>query len=422
MGSVWVADHLALKTEVVVKFMSKELAASPDAVARFSREAAAAARVKSPHVVQTFDHGLTSSGVPYIVMELLEGADLAAHLERRGRLSPSEVSALYVQIGKALGKAHAVGIVHRDIKPDNIFLCDGDAGEVFVKILDFGIAKADAQLGSNTSTGQIMGTPFYMSPEQILAHKDIDLRADVWALGVVAFECLTGQRPYDGESVGALTLAIHNTETPRPSSRNPALPRAFDAWFAKACAIAPDARFSSAKEASQALALALGERVPEGPNIVVEAGAVASAAAATILSSERAIELAEARPPRRAGPVVVGAVLSVAVVIGVLSLLVRTTPEPAPAPPSAIEPAALSTVAPALPALPNDAGLAMPAPKPAIPIASARVVEPRPVAHAPARAAFPPKKVAAAPAESASPPPAALLPPPMPRGSDDDIK
>src|SRR5579859_5297092 len=155
MGSVWVAEHLSLRTQVVVKFMAIELAASADAVERFSREAAAAAQVKSPHVVQMHDHGVTPSGVPFIVMELLEGHDLGKHLAARGRLSIGETAEIVGQVCKALARAHERGIVHRDIKPDNIFLCANPDGEIFVKLLDFGIAKADSRFGvsSGTKTG-----------------------------------------------------------------------------------------------------------------------------------------------------------------------------------------------------------------------------------------------------------------------------
>src|SRR5580704_3098642 len=142
MGSVWVADHAALQTQVVVKFMHVQLSGDRDSVLRFSREAIAGANVKSPHVVQVYDHGIAPDGAPFIVMELLEGADLAAHLERRGAMPLGEVEQLISQACKALAQAHERNIVHRDIKPQNIFLTKVGGGEHFVKLLDFGIAKA----------------------------------------------------------------------------------------------------------------------------------------------------------------------------------------------------------------------------------------------------------------------------------------
>jgi len=238
MGAVWLADHQGLKTRVVVKFMLEDLGQGEGARSRFSREAAAAAQVKSPHVVQMLDHGVSDEGVPFIVMEHLEGHDLGDEIEQSGPMDPAKVVTIITQVAKALSKVHAAGLLHRDIKPDNIFLVDGEE-DVFVKLLDFGIAKAAtaddaAPLDSQTKTGQIVGTPFYMSPEQVTAQKTIDLRSDLWALGVVAFEALTGTRPYDGPSFGALAVKIATGQPPRPSESNQALPASVDAWFARA--------------------------------------------------------------------------------------------------------------------------------------------------------------------------------------------
>jgi serine/threonine-protein kinase len=255
MGSVWVAEHLSLRTQVVVKFMAIELAASADAVERFSREAAAAAQVKSPHVVQMLDHGVTPTGVPFIIMELLEGHDLAKHLASRGRLSLGETAQIVGQVCKALARAHERGIVHRDIKPDNIFLCANPDGEIFVKLLDFGIAKSDSRFGvsSGTKTGAMIGTPYYMSPEQVVGAKSIDSRTDLWSLGVVGYECVLGLRPFDEEVFGALAIRIHSGPIPVPSRVDPGVPPAFDWWFGRACARDVTARFATAKELADAL-------------------------------------------------------------------------------------------------------------------------------------------------------------------------
>jgi serine/threonine protein kinase len=260
MGRVWIAEHLTLDTTVVVKFMATDIAATADGAARFAREASAAAAVKSPHVVQVFDHGVTPDGDAYIVMELLDGRDLAAHLKANGPMAPRDVAALFAQVAKALGKAHQVGVVHRDIKPDNIFLSDVEGGELFVKVLDFGIAKRDQAhvKGAATTTGAVVGTPYYMSPEQIVGEKDIDARTDIWSLGVVAFEAMTGRRPFEGTTVGAITLAIH-TATRRITDYLPGAPPALDAWFARACAREPKDRFQTPREASVALMQAVGD-------------------------------------------------------------------------------------------------------------------------------------------------------------------
>ena len=261
MGSVWVADHLGLRTQVAVKFIAADAATDGSMMARFSREASAAAQIKSPHVVQIFDHG-TANGIPYIVMELLEGESLGTRLSRTGRLDPRETSAIVTQVCRALSKAHSLGVVHRDIKPDNVFLTDSD-GELFVKVLDFGIAKstADAALGM-TATGAAVGTPHYMSPEQIVSAKNVSATTDLWAVGVMAYRCLTGVLPFDGDTFGGLCIAIHRgTFTPVRSLR-PELPASVDAWFTQALQLDASQRFASAKQLADKFSAALS--VPAG--------------------------------------------------------------------------------------------------------------------------------------------------------------
>ncbi len=273
MGSVWIAEHRTLHTQVVVKFMAPELAQDPTHLARFSREAAAASQVKSPHVVQIFDHGVTPEGVPYIVMELLEGHDLGAHMKMR-RLSYSEIVKIVGQLAKALTRAHDRGIIHRDIKPENVFLCDTDDDEPFVKLLDFGIAKGTSEgsqsgLSNHTSTGSLVGSPLYMSPEQIIGAKQIDLRTDLWSLGVVTYVAVTGGRlPFEADNIGALALIINSMPPPVPSQHHPDLPVGFDAWFARACAKEKHDRFGSAKELAETLATALGTARPPMNSVI----------------------------------------------------------------------------------------------------------------------------------------------------------
>jgi eukaryotic-like serine/threonine-protein kinase len=248
MGSVWLADHLSLHSKVVVKFISDALATSEEARNRFAREAAAASQVKSPHVVQTFDHGVMSDGTPYIVMEHLEGRSLGDALTESGAMD----TALVIDI------AHASGIVHRDIKPDNVFLCDAGTGEVFVKLLDFGIAKGQsAAISGETKTGSVMGSPLYMSPEQLMGSKDLDFHSDLWSVGVLVFEALSGVRPFEADTVGALTMRIHNQAHPKPSSVMEGATNDLDSWFEKACNVQPNLRFESAKKLADALSVAL---------------------------------------------------------------------------------------------------------------------------------------------------------------------
>jgi len=256
MGSVWIADHEALQTQVVVKFMHASLADDKESLLRFSREAAAAANVKSPHVVQVLDYGLAADGAPFIVMELLEGCDLATHRARVGAMRPAEVDLVIAQICKALERAHERGIIHRDIKPQNIFLTTVRPGEIFVKVLDFGIAKTrELQQGAGVTTrsGTVMGSPQYMSPEQMVGAKGVDHRTDLWAVGVVAFECLTGRRAFEADTLGGLAVAICSTALPVPSRVNPALTQQVDEWFARACAREAADRFDSANEMADTL-------------------------------------------------------------------------------------------------------------------------------------------------------------------------
>jgi serine/threonine-protein kinase len=262
MGAVWMAHHIRLQMPCAVKFMRPEVAAEPSFRSRFDREAVAAAQLRSPHVVQVLDHGVWEA-VPYIAMEYLEGEDLEHRLGRLGRLSPEETVTIVVQVARALTKAHGAGLVHRDLKPANIFIVHDDDREI-VKVLDFGVAKSSAPSASgHTKTGAIMGTPYYMSPEQAQGTKGVDRRTDLWALGVVAYQCLTGTLPFDSEAFGDLVLKIIVEPLPVPS-QVAAVPAGFDAWWARAVERNPDRRFQTAKELADALVEALGVRGGEG--------------------------------------------------------------------------------------------------------------------------------------------------------------
>jgi len=255
MGSVWVAEHLRLHTQVVVKFIVQEHMQSPEVIARFEREASLAAQAKSPHVVQVFDHGIAENGLPYIAMELLEGEDLGNRLDR-GVIAPHVFADWLSQACKGLARAHAKGIVHRDIKPENIFLTDNE-GDVLVKILDFGIAKADPSSGfASTQTGAVMGTAYFMSPEQTMGLRTVDHRTDLWALGVVTYLALTGIRPFEGETIGQLVVAITQGSIEPLASHHPAL-APLDPWMTRALARDPEARFQSAKDLAEAFTTAV---------------------------------------------------------------------------------------------------------------------------------------------------------------------
>jgi serine/threonine-protein kinase len=240
-----------------LKFIEGEFASVADAQARFEREAKAAAALRSPHVVQILDHGVCE-GTPYIAMELLDGEDLGKRLHRVGRLPPRDAFAVVSQVCRALTKAHGLGIVHRDLKPDNIFLVRDDDREI-AKVLDFGIAKRDhnALGGSSTKTGAMLGTPYYMSPEQAQGTRSIDARSDLWSLAVIVYQCVTGALPFESEALGDLLVKIIVNPLPVPS-RCAEVPHGFDAWWSKAASRDPGARFQTAKEFADSLGLVFG--------------------------------------------------------------------------------------------------------------------------------------------------------------------
>jgi serine/threonine protein kinase len=254
MGSVWVAEHAGLGREVAVKFMSTEFVKDPNLVLRFGREVQAAASIESPHVVRILGHGLTPDGLPYMAMELLLGESLRARLQGAGRLAVEDAITVVRHVCEALGRAHARGIVHRDIKPANVFLTEPD-GELLVKLLDFGVAKVQAADGiAMTRTTDRVGTPFYMSPEQLLSAKHVDHRADLWSTAVVAYHALTGEVPFKADSFGDLLLIVRRGAFAPPSGIRPELPAAIDAFFQRALHPQPAFRFASAEQMAAAFA------------------------------------------------------------------------------------------------------------------------------------------------------------------------
>ena len=259
MGAVWHASDLRLDKACAVKFIEGEFASMPEAQSRFQREAKAAAALNSPHVVTIYDHGVWD-GTPYIAMELLEGEDLGKRLSRVGRISPQECVEVLTQVQRALTKAHAAGIVHRDLKPDNIYLVREDDERELAKVLDFGIAKSASSAldGSNTKTGAMLGTPYYMSPEQAQGIKAVDHRSDLWSLGVIVFQILTGRLPFESEALGDLLVKIIVAPPPMPSHLVNDLPSGLDEWWTKASQRDPNHRFQTAKELVDELRIALG--------------------------------------------------------------------------------------------------------------------------------------------------------------------
>ena len=253
MGSVWMATDMSLSSTCAIKLVDPDKVGNEEVRVRFQREARAAAQIRSANVVDVFDHGLWLD-MPFIVMEYLEGEDLGARLDRKGRLDLRETYDIVSQVSRALVRAHAMGIVHRDLKPENIFLVPGDDHEV-AKVLDFGIAKLDeySLRDKTTKTGSFMGTPYYMSPEQARG-KNIDWRSDLWALGIIVFQCLTGKPPFESEALGDLMGMILYDPIPKITERDSSLPPEIETFWTRAINRDRELRFQSAKELSDALA------------------------------------------------------------------------------------------------------------------------------------------------------------------------
>jgi serine/threonine-protein kinase len=237
MGVVVAAHHMQLDEKVALKFLVPEALGNAEAVARFAREAQAAVKIKSEHVARVIDVGTLESGAPFIVMEYLEGEDLAAWIAQRGVLPIEQAVEFLLQACVAVADAHALGIVHRDLKPANLFCVRRSDGQLSIKVLDFGISKMTdarkATSGSLTRTTSVMGSPLYMSPEQMRTPKDVGTQADIWALGVILFELLTGKHAFEAESVMDLAIKVANDPPPRIQTFRPDVPEALEAVILK---------------------------------------------------------------------------------------------------------------------------------------------------------------------------------------------
>ena len=262
MGTVYEALNTAIGKRVAMKFIDADTVQNADAVARFQREAQAASAVESAHIVDIFDSGISEAGQPYIVMELLRGEDLGHRIKRCGRLELGEAVHVTAQILRGLHRAHKAGIVHRDLKPDNVFLVDRDDDPNFAKVLDFGISKVRRQgetpVNTLTRQGTVLGTPFYMSPEQAQAQPDVDARSDLWSVGAILYECLTGRPPYSGATYEQVivNICMHDAEDVR--TFNPSVPEGVADVLARALARDREDRFEDAREFLDALRAATG--------------------------------------------------------------------------------------------------------------------------------------------------------------------
>ena len=257
MGVVYLAEHLHIGRKFALKLLTKAVAQNPTAIERLKQEAIAASRIEHDNIVEIVSFDTTPDGDVFIVMELLRGTDLAGLLEKHGALPVDRAIPIAIQICRAVGAAHAAGIIHRDLKPENVFVTQkGDHD--FVKVLDFGISKvkdAEVEAVRMTKTGQLVGTPLYMSPEQARGESEVDRRADVYSLGVMIYEMLAGETPFLGENYFQL-LWKHTNETPIPPSQTPSgvhVPPALETVVLKALSKTRDERFQSMEELERAL-------------------------------------------------------------------------------------------------------------------------------------------------------------------------
>lgn len=250
MGAVFQATNIAIGKRVALKFLGAETSRDSDAATRFQREAEAASVAESPHIVQIFDSGRSEQGLPFLVMELLTGEDLRARLRRELRLDVESAVRITVQVLKALKRAHAVGIVHRDLKPDNVFLCRREDEPSFVKIVDFGISKLQQRPGVDTLTheGAVLGTAFYMSPEQAQSFPDIDGRTDLFSVGAILYEMLTGEPPHTAPTYEAVLITICTKDAADIRLKAPHVPDELARVVARALRRERDERYGSASD------------------------------------------------------------------------------------------------------------------------------------------------------------------------------
>src|SRR5262245_13328350 len=296
MDFVVVANHVELDEKVALKFLRTDCLANQDLVGRFSREARASVKIKSEYVARVFDVGSLPNGAPFIVMEYLEGKDLYEVVHENGPLPIKTAVEYMMEACEALAVAHAAGIVHRDIKPENLFLTKRATGIDIIKVLDFGISKV-ALTGSVfestlplVKTMMPMGSPVYMSPEQIRASNDIDPRTDIWSLGCVLFELLTGHAPFEAPSITLLTATILEQAAPLLRAQCPEAPAELEAVVGRCLEKDPNRRFQDVGE----LAVALYRFAPRRARLSAERCVHVLRSAGL---SQATLELSSVRPP-----------------------------------------------------------------------------------------------------------------------------
>ena len=284
MGAVYEGENIRIRRKVAIKVLHGSVSSQPDVVARFEREAQASALVGSEHICEVLDLGELPDTSRYMVMEYLEGDTLSGLIKKSGRLSPFQSIPVLLQILDALGAAHAAGIVHRDLKPDNVFILPQKSGITnFVKILDFGVSKF-SQLGGEamnvTRAGAVVGTPYYMSPEQARGSSAIDQRTDIYAIGVLLYQASTGQVPYQAETFNELLFKIVLEVAPPPQVYVPDMDPEFAAIIQRAMAREPDQRYQSCAQFREALVQFQSTRANPLPQFSLPAAAAPPRASA----------------------------------------------------------------------------------------------------------------------------------------------
>jgi eukaryotic-like serine/threonine-protein kinase len=332
MGVVVAARHVSLGQRVALKFLLSNLPATSEVAARFEREGKAAALLRSEHVARVTDIGQLENGAPFMVMEFLDGSDLATVVEREGPLSIPSAVEYVLQTCEGLAEAHAAHIVHRDLKPSNLFRTMRPDGSPLIKILDFGISKVDdASSAAVTSTAAVLGSPLYMSPEQMQSSKSVDARSDIWSLGVVLHQLLTGKPPFEEETLPALCVAI---ATKAPTSLRSILPNAppeLEAIINRCLQKSPAARFQNVAELATALApfcpearshvdrtrrLVAGNVTPSSGHLPVEADPRSTTDPFGPTKTALAGSMPSVAVPRKRSPMIVVAAIAGVVVLG----------------------------------------------------------------------------------------------------------
>ncbi len=382
MGAVVLAMHLQLEERVAIKFLLSSVARQPDMVERFLREGRTAIKIRSEHCVRVLDVGTLEGGQPYMVMEFMEGRDLEATIRESGPLPIADAVDFVLQAGEALAEAHALGTVHRDLKPANLFVTKRADGSASIKVLDFGISKQAGAAGNlgMTSTQAVMGSPLYMSPEQMRSSKDVDARSDIWALGTVLYEAIAGSPPFDGETVTALIVKITQDAPPSLGSRRMGVPqeleavlltalekdraRRYQTMASFAAALAP---FGSASAFASADRIARVLGAPRPPQAsLVNLAAYAPPAVAAQTQGAHSVTAARTASSARA-PRIVGAIVGLVAVAGIAGVALMNRSPKAESSASAAGVAAPPIAEPAVAPIAAPSAVALePAPVPAL--------------------------------------------------------